>query len=115
EVVRWLALFALSDYLQHGAFDREVNTRIQSRIGRSIPSEGWLELLRETVRAFLNQQQSPALPGLATLLFDRGDACRPSTFLTGLDDLAAWRARLVHPTAAAGLESALDAQERLFH
>jgi hypothetical protein len=91
-LVRYLALVALSDYLQQGAFAAEVNALLQERIRRRLTLGHWLEVLREVVRAFAAAGRETRPPELAAFLFDRRPAgCKPSPALRLLDRLVGYR------------------------
>jgi len=96
-LIRYLALVALSDYLQEGAFEIKVNTHIQDKIGRPLTSGAWLELLREVVRAFITHKKTPSLAGFVPLLSTRTDKLQPTQFLRQIEALIAWRNDVVHP------------------
>ena len=107
-VIRYLALVALSDYLDQGAFEPKVNAKIEEKIGRPMVLGSWLEVLREVVRAFVTHKKTPKLAGLVGLCSVRLDNFKPTAFLENAEQLVTWRNSVVHPKEVPDLAGEID-------
>jgi hypothetical protein len=75
--VRFLSLVGISDYLQQGGFEPTLNTLIRERVGRPLSLGVWLELFRETVRAFVSHKKPLRVAELTPLLSRRAGTFLP--------------------------------------
>ncbi|MUT67846.1 ATP-binding protein [Paenibacillus sp. NEAU-GSW1] len=66
---RFLAVLALSNYVHEGAFSQELNQRLAQKLTKKLSMGDWLEILRETVRAFGNCREKLFMPELLEFLF----------------------------------------------
>jgi hypothetical protein len=106
-LIRYLGLVAVSDFLQQGAFETKVNALLGSKIGRPMTLGSWLSLLQEVIRAFVTHHKEAQPRGMVTLISRHRDKFQPSEFAQQLDDLIAWRNRVVHRKGAEDLPAAI--------
>ena len=68
-VVRYLALIALSNYIQQKAFKGDFNNKLRQTLLKELTVGDWQYILRETLLVFRNQGEELFIPALLSFYF----------------------------------------------